>query len=144
TPTDATPPEPAQRAGRNAVLLIVIVLALAAILTLVAQRTHDKIERNAAAWILERLDSLIPAKLHDNDLLADRIDVVAPDILGISEPVSIYRARMRGAPVAAVIRTVAPDGYRGPIEMLVAIREDGTLIGVQVIRHKETPGLGDA
>ena len=50
----------------------------------------------------------------------------------------------RGAPVAAVIRTIAPDGYRGPIELLVAIGPDGRCIGVQVIRHNETPGLGDA
>ena len=46
--------------------------------------------------------------------------------------------------MAAVIRPIAPDGYRGPIELLVAIGQDGTLIGVQVIRHNETPGLGDA
>jgi electron transport complex protein RnfG len=117
---------------------------LAAILTLVAGQTHDKIKRNAAAWILQRLDTLVPASMHDNDLIADRIDVVSPDILGIAEPVSIYRARLRGQPAAAVVRTIAPDGYRGPIELLVAIRYDGTLIGVQVIRHKETPGLGDA
>jgi electron transport complex protein RnfG len=46
--------------------------------------------------------------------------------------------------VAAVIRAIAPDGYRGPIELLVAVARDGRLIGVQVIRHNETPGLGDA
>jgi hypothetical protein len=43
-----------------------------------------------------------------------------------------------------VLRPIAPDGYRGPIELLVAIGQDGRLIGVQVIRHQETPGLGDA
>jgi electron transport complex protein RnfG len=58
--------------------------------------------------------------------------------------VNIYRARRGGAPVAAVLRPIAPDGYRGPIELLVAVSPDGRLIGVQVIRHQETPGLGDA
>jgi len=129
---------------KSAAVLIALTAVLAGILALVARQTHEKIERNAAAWILQRLDTLIPAATHDNDLLADHIDVVSTDILGIADVVPIYRARLRGQPVAAVMRTVAPDGYRGPIELLIAIRYDGTLIGVQVIRHKETPGLGDA
>jgi electron transport complex protein RnfG len=58
--------------------------------------------------------------------------------------VTIYRARKGGKPVAAILHTVAPDGYRGPIELLVAIDVSGRLIGVHVVRHNETPGLGDA
>jgi electron transport complex protein RnfG len=38
---------------------------------------------------------------------------------------------------------VVPDGYSGPIKLLVAVNYDGTLGGVRVISHKETPGLGD-
>lgn len=146
----ATPTEPAAHAPHprsaavNAAILIALTALLAGVLALVARQTHDKIERNAAAWILQRLDTLIPAAAHDNDLLADHIDVTSPEILGIADVVPIYRARLRGQPVAAVMRTVAPDGYRGPIELLIAVHYDGTLIGVQVIRHKETPGLGDA
>ena len=90
------------------------------------------------------LDALISPQSYDNDPLADIIQVRAPDLLGTTQPVTIYRARKGGAPVAAAIRSVAPDGYRGPIELLVGIAPDGTLIGVQVIRHNETPGLGDA
>jgi len=130
--------------GASAVVLIVIAVILAAALTFVANVTRDRINHNAQAWIQVRLDALVPASLHDNDMLTDRIDVTAPDILGIPEPVAVYRARQHGQPVAAVIRTIAPDGYRGPIELLIAVNYDGTLIGVQVIRHKETPGLGDA
>ena len=125
-------------------MLIVLAAALAATLTFVANATRDRIARNELAWIQQRLDALVPADLHDNDMLADRIQMTAPDLLGIREPVTIYRARRNGKPVAAAIHTFAPDGYRGPIELLIAVRKDGTLIGVQVVRHKETPGLGDA
>ena len=38
---------------------------------------------------------------------------------------------------------IAPDGYAGAIKLLVGIRANGTLAGVRVISHKETPGLGD-
>lgn len=139
------PREPARkRHALSALALVACAIVLAAILAFVASRTRDRIDRNAQAWIQQRLDTLVPAQMHDNDLLTDRIRVVAPAILGIAAPVTIYRARLRGQPVAAILQTVAPDGYQGPIELLVAIHYDGTLIGVQVIRHQETPGLGDA
>lgn len=133
-----------KRHALSALALVACASVLAAILAFVADRTRDQVNRNAQAWIQQRLDTLVPAQVHDNDLLTDRIQVVAPAILGIAAPVTVYRARLRSQPVAAVLQTMTPDGYQGPIELLVAIHYDGTLIGVQVIRHQETPGLGDA
>ena len=129
---------------RPALTLAIIAAVLTALVVLVASFTRDRIASNEQAWIRQRLDALVPPATHDNDLLADSIAVTAPDLLGSSQPIKIYRARRAGAPVAAVLRPIAPDGYRGPIELLVAIGQDGRLIGVQVIRHQETPGLGDA
>jgi len=129
---------------KPALTLAIIAAVLTALVVLVASFTRDRIASNEQAWIRQRLDALVPPATHDNDLLADSIAVTAPDLLGSSQPTKIYRARRAGAPVAAVLRPIAPDGYRGPIELLVAIGQDGRLIGVQVIRHQETPGLGDA
>jgi Na+-translocating ferredoxin:NAD+ oxidoreductase subunit G len=129
---------------KPALTLAIIAAVLTALVVLVASFTRDRIASNEQAWIRQRLDALVPPATHDNDLLADSIAVIAPDLLGSSQPVKIYRARRAGAPVAAVLRPIAPDGYRGPIELLVAIGQDGRLIGVQVIRHQETPGLGDS
>jgi len=129
---------------KPALTLAIIAAVLTAVLALVASFTRERIASNEQAWIRQRLDALVPPATHDNDLLTDSIAVTAPDLLGSSQPVKIYRARRGGAPVAAVLRPIAPDGYRGPIELLVAVGPDGRLIGVQVIRHQETPGLGDA
>jgi Na+-translocating ferredoxin:NAD+ oxidoreductase subunit G len=130
--------------AKPALTMAVLAAVLTALLALVASLTRERIAANEQAWIKQRLDALVKPDSHDNDLLADSIVVTAPDLLGSAQPVRIYRARRDGAPVAAVIRPIAPDGYRGPIELLVAIGRDGRLIGVQVIRHEETPGLGDA
>jgi Na+-translocating ferredoxin:NAD+ oxidoreductase subunit G len=130
--------------AKSALTLAIVAAVLAAVLVLVASLTRERIASNEQAWIKQRLDALVAPETHDNDLLADSIAVTAPDLLGSAQPVRIYRARRAGAPVAAVLRPLAPDGYRGPIELLVAIGQDGRLIGVQVIRHEETPGLGDA
>ena len=66
------------------------------------------------------------------------------ELLGTDKPVPVYRARKNGWPVAAVLAAVAPDGYNGAIRLLVAVNLDGTLAGVRVVQHRETPGLGDA
>ena len=36
-----------------------------------------------------------------------------------------------------------PNGYSGRIHMLVGVYVDGSLAGVRVVKHAETPGLGD-
>ena len=51
--------------------------------------------------------------------------------------------KMGGKPVALVFEAAAPDGYAGKVRLLIALRADGTLAGVRVTQHKETPGLGD-
>jgi Na+-translocating ferredoxin:NAD+ oxidoreductase subunit G len=130
--------------AKPVVVLVLVAAGLTAVIAVVAGITRERIVHNEQAWITQRLDALVPPAMHDNDLLADSIAVTSPDLLGSAQPVRIYRARRGGAPVAALIRAIAPDGYRGPIELLVAIGQDGRLIGVQVIRHNETPGLGDA
>jgi hypothetical protein len=38
---------------------------------------------------------------------------------------------------------VAPDGYGGRIRLILAVGADNRVIGVRVVGHKETPGLGD-
>jgi len=46
-------------------------------------------------------------------------------------------------PKAAIVETIAPDGYSGSIYMLVAAYFNGKIIGVRVLSHRETPGIGD-
>ncbi|HEX6928013.1 MAG TPA: RnfABCDGE type electron transport complex subunit G, partial [Gammaproteobacteria bacterium] len=71
------------------------------------------------------------------------ITVTNPELLGTPVPVTVYRAYKDGEPVAALFTSVAPDGYSGPIYLLVGIHADGRIAGVRVLGHKETPGLGD-
>lgn len=145
TPDDnAVPPKERRSIAIPAATLAIIAAVLTAGLVTVATLTQDRIARNQQVWIKQHLDALVAPQDYDNDPLVDTIEVTAPDLLGTSVPVTAYRMRKSGAPVAVAIRSVAPDGYRGPLELLVAIAPDGTLIGVQVIRHNETPGLGDA
>ena len=86
---------------------------------------------------------ILPESLHDNDLLQDAIKIPAGGELHNREQTLAYRARLNGQPSAIILETVAPDGYSGDIKLLVAIAADGSISGVRVLAHKETPGLGD-
>jgi electron transport complex protein RnfG len=127
----------------SAVLLGLFAIVGTTLLALTNEATAPRIAANQREVVLKKLHVLIPPEQHDNDLFADAIEVTAPDYLGTEEPVAVYRARREGEPVAAIIASVAPDGYNGNIYLLVAVRQNGVLAGVQVARHRETPGLGD-
>ncbi|QKT04937.1 electron transport complex subunit RsxG [Ectothiorhodospiraceae bacterium 2226] len=105
--------------------------------------TADRILENERATLLRTLHTLVPPERYDNELFKDTVEVHDPERLGTREPVTVFIARREGQPVAAVFNTIAPDGYSGSIRLLVAVNRDGTLAGVRVIAHRETPGLGD-
>ncbi len=105
--------------------------------------TRDIIAEAQRKALEASLNQLVPADRYDNRVTEDRIEVVAPEWLGTDQPVTVYRARRNGQPVALFATPVAPDGYSGPIQLLVGVYADGALAGVRVLAHKETPGLGD-
>lgn len=85
---------------------------------------------------------LLSADYYDNQLLADSITLKQGE-LGNASETQLYRARLQGQPSAVILQTTAPDGYSGEIKLLIAIKTNGELLGVRVLEHKETPGLGD-
>jgi electron transport complex protein RnfG len=122
--------------------LILVLVGVVVTVAIVAALVRDRIAINERAWFVSHLDLLIAPGTHDNDLFTDSIQVSAPDLLGTA-PSAIYRARRGNAPVGAILATTATDGYGGPIELLVAVDYEGTLLGVDVLHHNETQGIGD-
>ncbi len=74
----------------------------------------------------------------------ERLFIVSDPVFGNEQSVKIYKAFSKQQLVAIIAAPTAADGYNGSIKLLVAIRADGELIGVRVVSHQETPGLGDA
>jgi electron transport complex protein RnfG len=131
------------------IIITTIILLLFAVVgtTLVAftfNQTREQIAANERATLLRKLHRLIAPQQHDNILLDDTVSVRDEALLGTDKPVRVYRARKNGEAVALVIAVIAPDGYSGSIKLLVGINVDGSLSGVRVVAHHETPGLGDA
>lgn len=107
-------------------------------------KTKARIIQNERQALLDSLHAIVKQDQLNNDIFNDTVEVHSPSLLGTSDPVMVYRARFDGKPVAAVINLTAPDGYSGAIKLLVGIWYDGRIAGVRVVKHQETPGLGDA
>jgi electron transport complex protein RnfG len=132
------------RSGLGAALrLLAFTAVTAAVLAAMVAATRERIAAGERRAQLEQLAALLPESGYDNDPIADRTRLVAPEGLGDAKPRTIWRARRGGVPAAAVLSVVAPDGYAGPIELLVGVDAAGTVLGVRVVAHRETPGLGD-
>jgi electron transport complex protein RnfG len=130
--------------GKAALILGGFAIVGTTLVALTFTGTKAIIAQNEQDALLKHLHALVPADRYDNQLSEDTIQVTDSEALGTSEPVPVYRARKQGQPVALFATPVAPDGYSGPIRLLIGVYADGTLAGVRVLNHQETPGLGDA
>ena len=128
---------------RTAVILLVFVVIFTGLLSGAYLWTLPTVQAAATEEKMRLIDEVLPRSGYDNDLLADAITLPATPALGQDDISTAYRARKDGKANALVLEVVAPDGYAGKIRLLVAIRPDGTLLGVRAAQHKETPGLGD-
>ena len=128
---------------RSSVLLGFIALLGTALLAGVNELTHERILEQEKRRVLQQLNAIVPTTLYNNDLLEDIIEVKDEVSFRHPAPVTVYRARMDSQPVAVMMIVTAPDGYNGDIRLLAGIDGSGTVLGVRVVSHRETPGLGD-
>lgn len=134
-----------QSMGKNSLLLAVFALITALILASTDRLTEDRIAESERLAAQKALFEIIPVERHNNDLLLDvqHIPKQYWASLGLESGGDIHIARLDGQPVAAIIPSITPEGYSGDIAMIVGVNFDGSVAGVRVVEHKETPGLGD-
>ena len=130
----------------NAAILALFALVTAGTLAITQINTRELIERSIRTASAKALLEILPLERHSNDILVDTYPIPEEywSPLGLSKGGQINLARDEDGTITAVIvPAVAPDGYSGPISLLVGVNRDGTLAGVRVTAHSETPGLGD-
>jgi electron transport complex protein RnfG len=132
------------RIWRSALSLTIVAVIGTALLAGVHQLTRERIAEQERRVVLRQLGQLVSEDRYDNQLQDDRFVFSDESHFPNGQTVTAYRARLEGTPVAVVLRLKAVDGYNGAIHLLVGINADGSLSGVRVVAHKETPGLGDA
>jgi electron transport complex protein RnfG len=136
--TTVADPSYRKRVGYQAGLLGGFTLIAAALLVMGDIATRETIALRKAEDLTASLAEVIPPALHDNDLLADPLTLDGPD--GAS--LTVYRA-LQARKVTGIAYQVTGIGYAGPIDILLGVDPNGAILGVRVLAHAETPGLGD-
>ncbi len=127
---------------KNTKILALFAIACTAAVGLVNELTKDKIKLQEQHQLLNTLHTIIEPSRYDNDIANDCFHVSASE-LGSDKVHTAYIARKAEQVVAIALTSSAPEGYNGNIDFIMAINNDGSVSGVRVLKHQETPGLGD-
>jgi electron transport complex protein RnfG len=128
-----------QHLAYHSIQLGVLALLAGGILAYANRLTAVEIAKRQSEDLNNSIGQVVPAAIHDNDMVHDAI--VVPD--GDNGPVKVYRAR-QGQQVTAVAYEFDAHGYSPtPIRLIMGVDRDGRILGVRVLSLSETPGLGD-
>ena len=122
--------------GYQGLLLGGAALLTSVLLSFFSQATEADIKAAEAADLKQSLSQVLPGE-YENDLLKDTVTLP-----GKEGEVLVYRGRRAGK-VEAVVYRVTGHGYAGKIVCVMGVSREGKILGVRVIKHAETPGLGD-
>jgi len=126
-----------EKIGYQPVLLGVFALLASGALAWSSGATSGAIAAAEAKDLRDSLSEVLPTGFADNDFLNDKLEIERN-----GKPVTIYRAR-QGETVKGAVFKVAERGYTTDIQVLMAVDAEGRTLGVRVLKHAETPGLGD-
>ena len=129
---------------KNGVTLALIAAVCTSLVAGTWALTHERIADNRAAELEASLAPVLGSLVYDSNVADSRVTLEPPHNLPGNDAAVIYRVYRGDEPVAALFAVTARDGYSGPIRILLGVGIDGTVSGVRILEHRETPGLGDA
>ncbi|MBD1388207.1 electron transport complex subunit RsxG [Neiella sp. HB171785] len=107
------------------------------LLLLVSQLTAPAIAMRQQEDQQMALALVMPSERYSNNILA-----TAKSFRLDGRTYQLFTAFDNGVSAGYVVETEA-DGYAGPIKLMIGLDERLQIIGVRVLSHAETPGLGD-
>ncbi|MEE9444646.1 MAG: electron transport complex subunit RsxG [Cocleimonas sp.] len=129
-----------KKAGLSLAFFALISVLLVAITN---NLTHQKIIDNQAKMLLLALNEVVPSDKYDNDLIKSKYMLSATET-GFERDTSVYLATQKGTPKAVIFEITTLKGYSGAITLLLGVdAKTQRVTGVRIVKHKETPGLGD-
>jgi len=132
-----------KHALKTAATLIAFAFIGTTMLAYVFDITRAPIEASEREARLALFKQILPESNYNNALLNEKIEIAPNELLGNRLPTIANVAKLDNHFSGVILEAVAHDGYSGDIKLLIAINADGTVSGVRVLAHKETPGLGD-
>jgi Na+-translocating ferredoxin:NAD+ oxidoreductase subunit G len=122
----------------HGVILAAFCLGFGLLLALTEFFTRDAVAARAMEDRQNSLGQVIPTSIHDNNPVVDAIHMKDAE----GHDLTVYRALKDGR-VTGVAYEIYGTGYAGQIKLMLGVGANGQALGVRVLSHKETPGLGD-
>ncbi|MBM3351064.1 MAG: electron transport complex subunit RsxG [Betaproteobacteria bacterium] len=132
-----------KHASKTAMTMLTFAFVGTAMLAYVFGVTRAPIEASEREARLALFKQILPEHAYNNELLNETVVIAPNELLGNRQAVTVNIARLNHRFAGVILEAVAHDGYSGDIKLLIAIKADGSISGVRVLAHKETPGLGD-
>ncbi|HOB46128.1 MAG TPA: electron transport complex subunit RsxG [Zoogloea sp.] len=123
---------------RHAAILGAFCLGFGIVLAMTERLAAEDIATRATEDRLSSLTQVLPAAIYDNNPLENTLVVKEAE----SKDVTVFQATKAGK-VTGVAYEIRGTGYAGEIRLMMGVDADGRILGVRVLAHKETPGLGD-
>lgn len=121
---------------KNMVLvLFLITLFASGAVAVVYKLTEEPIAQAKGAKTSTAIGEVVPE--FDNDIASTAKTVEIDGGAAI-----VYTAEKGGSAVGYAVETFTNNGFSGLIKLMVGFLPDGTINGIQVLQHAETPGLG--
>ncbi len=128
---------------KSGITLAMIAAICTSLVALTYHLTADRIAANDKALLEQSLHPALSDIFYDSGVSESLLVLSPPHALPGSEEALIYRVYAKEEPVAALFVVTARDGFSGPIRILVGVDIEGIVTGIRILRHRETPGLGD-
>ena len=123
------------------VVLAVICTTSGVVLSYVNEATEEPREYQYIKFVQEPSMKAVLSD-YDNDPVKERIKVVVgEDEEGNPKEMVVFPAK-KGGETQAIAYSAAAKGYHDLIEVMIGVNPDGTLTGISIMTHTETPGLG--
>lgn len=116
--------------------LFVVTLVSAGLLGSVYELTKEPIRLAELKKKNEAIQVVVPGFDNEPSLEVERLFVDGDSLY-------FYTARKGDEILGTAVETFTNNGFSGEFKLMVGFAPDGSIIDIAVIKHKETPGLGD-
>ncbi len=122
--------------GNMLIALLVISLVSSSALGIVYEFTKEPIRMVEINKTNAAIQAVVPG--FDNEP-ATEFYKVKSDL----DSLRFFPAKKNGELIGTAVESYTKKGFSGLIRLMVGFSPDGTITGISVIQHQETPGLGD-
>lgn len=105
-------------------------------LAMVYEVTKEPIAYQKKLEVIRSLEAVLPGMKIDPDSQFKDMSEEGEEVI------RVFRSEGEEGIVGVAFQVIAPDGYSGNIYIMMGVLPDGSLGGIEILSHAETPGLG--